>query len=546
MTQSGSQVPHRPAQLLAWDRRNQQKRTAFMRLWLDSHSVPNGIQPKCRMTFCHSVRAGCHVAQIIAEERHMGARAAGFWVLQVSVGGVLLSLAFTGGEVLAAECVQGSSANGGTDNNQLTNTACGQDAGSGTTGLVNTAIGFTSGQNVGGDGNTAIGPSAGSGVTGNNNFAGGQGAGGNATGDRNFAIGRGAGAGVSGEDNYAFGNDAGRDVEGLFNMALGTAAGSADGSGQAVTGSFNFAGGVDAGTGVQGDYNVALGSGAGQSLGAAAEYNTAIGQSAGTSVSGGNNFAAGQSAGDNVQGNANVALGSFAGQNVSESNTVSVGTSSLAQGASSVAVGHNAFAAGQSDTAVGHNASVGADSGSAFGTGATVLAGHTNATAIGANATTTRANQVMLGTSGTTYTMAGIASKASKAAQGTPTHLVTSNASGDLAAHTPSELGLATRSDVAALQSDIDGLGRRDKQLTEGLAAVASLAQPVMLPGQHFAMRAGWGGFDDANALSFTMAGVVAKGLFRPGYGTLVVDGGVGVGTNEGEVAGRAGLSLGW
>ena len=60
-----------------------------------------------------------------------------------------------------------------------------------------------------------------------------------------------------------------------------------------------------------------------------------------------------------------------------------------------------------------------------------------------AGATTTRADQVMLGTASDTYTMAGITSGASKAAQGAPTHLVTSNASGDLAAYSYSELGLA-------------------------------------------------------------------------------------------------------
>jgi hypothetical protein len=66
------------------------------------------------------------------------------------------------------------------------------------------------------------------------------------------------------------------------------------------------------------------------------------------------------------------------------------------------------------------------------------------------------------------------------------------------------------------------------------------------LPGQKFAMRAGWGGYDGANAVSFTAAGVLAQNLLRPGYGSLVLDGGVGFGTQEGEVAGRAGLSVGW
>ncbi len=89
-------------------------------------------------------------------------------------------------------------------------------------------------------------------------------------------------------------------------------------------------------------------------------------------------------------------------------------------------------------------------------------------------------------------------------------------------------------------------MGQRDAKLTEGLAAVASMAQPIMLPGQTFAMRAGWGGYDDASAVSFTAAGVLAKNLVRPGYGTLVADAGLGVGTNQGEIAGRAGLTFGW
>jgi hypothetical protein len=139
---------------------------------------------------------------------------------------------------------------------------------------------------------------------------------------------------------------------------------------------------------------------------------------------------------------------------------------------------------------------------------------------------------------------------------------VTSNASGDLAAYTPSELGLATstqvaslqsniaglQSDVAGLQSDINRLGRRDRELTEGIATAAVLAQPMILPGQHFAMRAGWGGYDDANAnaVGLTAAGVLASNVLRQGYGTVVLDGGVGFGTNEGEVTGRAGVSFGW
>jgi hypothetical protein len=152
----------------------------------------------------------------------------------------------------------------------------------------------------------------------------------------------------------------------------------------------------------------------------------------------------------------------------------------------------------------------------------------------------------MIGTATTTYTMAGVTSNASKAAQGAPTHLVTSNVSGDLAGYTFAELGLATTGDVSNLQTQINRLGRRDKELTEGIATIASLAQPILLPGQHFAMRAGWGGYDDSSAVGFSAAGLVAGNLLGQGRGTLVVDGGVGFGTSEGEVAGRAGATFGW
>jgi hypothetical protein len=52
--------------------------------------------------------------------------------------------------------------------------------------------------------------------------------------------------------------------------------------------------------------------------------------------------------------------------------------------------------------------------------------------------------------------------------------------------------------------------------------------------------------YDDANAVGFSAAGVVASNILSSGRGTLTLDGGVGFGTSEGEVAGRAGASFGW
>ena len=98
--------------------------------------------------------------------------------------------------------------------------------------------------------------------------------------------------------------------------------------------------------------------------------------------------------------------------------------------------------------AVGQGAQVLADNGSAYGAGAIVGTGHTNA-AFGAGATTTLANQQTFGTASNTYTMSGITSGASKTVQGAPSHLVTSNVGGDLAAHTFAELGLVTQGDIS-------------------------------------------------------------------------------------------------
>jgi hypothetical protein len=199
-----------------------------------------------------------------------------------------------------------------------------------------------------------------------------------------------------------------------------------------------------------------------------------------------------------------------------------MGSQSHAQGESAIAVGNQANAIGDTALAVGSGAN----------------ATHENSAAFGAGATTTRDNQQMFGTASNTYTMAGLTSQDSRDAQGAPTALVTTNDAGDLAAHTAAELGLAT-------QSQIDALGRRDDELTEGIAIALALQQPMFQPGQTFAVRVGWGNFDGENAVGATAAGLLVKGAFGPGS-TVVLDGGVGTGANYGNVAARGGLTFGW
>lgn len=107
------------------------------------------------------------------------------------------------------------------------------------------------------------------------------------------------------------------------------------------------------------------------------------------------------------------------------------GIGPTASGDLSIAIGDFAFASGNNSVAMGANASATATNALALGSGAS--AGFTNSTAIGAGATTTRANQMSFGTGTSTYTMAGITSAASSAAQSGPTQFVTTDLNGNLA-----------------------------------------------------------------------------------------------------------------
>jgi len=281
------------------------------------------------------------------------------------------------------------------------------------------------------------------------------------------------------------------DANGLSATAIGSFA-EATGNSSTAVGSFSEA---------TGDNSTAIGTSAG--FLATGSQNTFVGSASGGSTVGNDNVALGDSAGREITGDGNISIGSGAGNNGPQNinNTISLGR------------GANATADG--------------------------------AVAIGSGAVATRANQFAFGTSLNTYSMAGITSDASRAAQGAPTHIVTSNATGDLAAYTPAELGLASSADFTGLQSQINGLGRRDSELADGIAVSLALAQPIMLPGQTFAVRGGWGNFDGSNAVGVTAAGVVGRGYWGP-TSAVVVDGGVGVSTQENVVAGRSGVTLGW
>lgn len=290
---------------------------------------------------------------------------------------------------------------------------------------------------------------------------------------------------------------------------------------------------------------------------------TALGSAAGFGSTGEGNSFIGSNSAFNAQGNDNVVLGAAAGQRIDGNGNVALGA-----GAGTAMVGDGNIAIGQGAGTTNFGP---ASNAIALGAGAHARAD--GAVAIGHQANATRANQFAFGTQLNTYSMAGITSDASRTAQGAPTHIVTSNATGDLAAHTTAELGLATSGDVAGVQSQVDGLsgdvvglqsqinglsadvagmrteidrlGKRDNELADGVAIALAMAQPFFHAGQTFAVNVGWGNFDGQNAVAATAAGLVGRGSLGPGS-TVTLYGGVGAGTQTGTVGSRAGLSLGW
>ena len=158
-----------------------------------------------------------------------------------------------------------------------------------------------------------------------------------------------------------------------------------------------------------------------------AEGATAVG--ANTVASGDDAVAIGGS-----QGSASAAANATAGGAVAVGvQTDATGTSSFAgaafaqaTGTSSVAIGGGGFGSGTTGAVASglHAVALGASTSATF----------SNSTAIGFGATTTRANQMSFGTATNTYTMAGITSGASTAAQSGPTEFVTTDLNGNLAA----------------------------------------------------------------------------------------------------------------
>lgn len=241
-----------------------------------------------------------------------------------------------------------------------------------------------------------------------------------ASGGGSTAVGTGAGRTNTGTQNVAVGFLAGSGVPGSRNTATGAGVG----------GPF----GLDAGAGsfVEGNDNSAYGFVAGRFV--SGDDNSAFGSQAGQHVTGSGNSAFGAGAGGNVNGHNNIAIGQGAGNDISASNTISIGLNATA--------------------------------------------GHENAVAIGAGVATTRNDQVAIGTDNSTYTLAGVASAASTAAQSGPTYLLTTDMEGNLAASTIS--GKQIQDTIVGLHRLSGEIDETRTEARQGIAAAIAMANAPM------------------------------------------------------------------
>jgi hypothetical protein len=160
-------------------------------------------------------------------------------------------------------------------------------------------------------------------------------------------------------------------------------------------------------------------------------------------------------------------------------------------------------------------------------------------TSFGNGATATRANQQVFGTASNTYTMSGVSSGASRAAQSGPVSIVTSDAGGNLATSSLSGLGLASLGDINAINAHLEDLTDRTNKAYTGVAmAFAMAGVPTLLPSEKFAMAMNWGTFQSSNGLAFNAAMRVSN--------NVQFNAGVGYGANQNLLGGRVGLRMGW
>ena len=139
----------------------------------------------------------------------------------------------------------------------------------------------------------------------------------------------------------------------------------------------------------------------------------------------------------------------------------------------------------------------------------------------------------------------GITSAASTAAQTGPVSFVTTDAAGNLAATTFNPGNFQTQ--INSIQSQVTSLSAQvlDNRLearTGTAVALAAGSMPSLQPGRKFALSAGYGNFQGANAFAL---GATALLYDTKNY-AIVANVGGGVGLERSVAGGRGAVSLQW
>ena len=213
-----------------------------------------------------------------------------------------------------------------------------------------------------------------------------------------------------------------------------------------------------------------------------------------------------------------------------------VGWQSTASAERAQAFGHLATASGVRSTAVGEGATASGDVSLSFGNLATASA--TNSVAIGNGAMATRANQFTMGNAQNTYTMPGVASDESTAAQGTPVGYVTSDANGNLAVDRSVFPTAALSRQVQSNSGAIANNSRRISNNEEGIAMAMALSTPYVPTDRSFALSTSVGMFEGSSAMAVNMGFRVSP--------NVQLDAGITHGFDRSQTGGRLGVTYSW
>lgn len=227
---------------------------------------------------------------------------------------------------------------------------------------------------------------------------------------------------------------------------------------------------------------------------------------------------------------------------------IAIGKDNVATGNAAIAFGDTSTANGVSAIAAGLRANAAADNAIALGNSASALGA--NGVAIGNGAQSVRDDQVAIGSAASSYTLAGINSDASRAAQQGALRLVTADGAGNLGT-TSFDLDRlnALPGQVSALSSQISafdarlaqfgaGLERIERSANGGIAAAMAMGGTVIPSDMTVALSFNLSTFRGEQGFSGVAVGRISERVW--------VSGGIAGSTVKGSTGGRIGMTFGW